>query len=223
MGPGTRTAWQHDARMLPNGEITLFDDGANPPIHKQSRGLRIALDLKKKEARLIASYTHADPPLLAASQGNMQDLPGGNFLIGYGGLPAISEYAPDGTLLFDAHEPYDMTFYRAFRHPWSAVPASPPMVFASQNNTGEETIVHASWNGATGVASWRVLAGDGPGALSVQTTIPDSGFESSTTLPKSFAYVAVQALDADRRVLGSSKPVKTIGFYASLVPSKATR
>ncbi len=89
----------------------------------------------------------------------MQALSGGNFLIGYGGLPAISEYAPDGTLLFDAHQPYDMSFYRAFRYPWSAVPAAPPAVAASQNNTGEETIVHASWNGATGVASWRVLAG----------------------------------------------------------------
>jgi hypothetical protein len=223
MGPGTRTAWQHDARMLAGGEITLFDDGANPPIHKQSRGLRIALDLKKKEARLIASYTHADPPLLAASQGNMQPLPDGNFLIGYGGLPAISEYAPDGKLLFDAHQPYDMTFYRAFRYPWSALPASPPTVLSSQNNTGEETIVHASWNGATGVASWRVLAGDGPTALSAQTTIPESGFESSTTLSKNFASVAVQALDAGGRVIGSSKPVKTIGFYASLVPARTTK
>ncbi len=51
MGPGTRTAWQHDARMLPNGEITMFDDGANPPIHKQSRGLRIALDERPRTKR----------------------------------------------------------------------------------------------------------------------------------------------------------------------------
>ncbi len=38
MGPGTKTAWQHDGRVLPNGEITLFDDGSNPPVHAQSRG-----------------------------------------------------------------------------------------------------------------------------------------------------------------------------------------
>ena len=136
MGPGTRTAWQHDARLLANGELTLFDDGANPPIHKQSRGLRIALDFATHEARLIASYTHPDPPLLSASQGNMQTLPDGNGLVGYGGLPAITEFAPGGEVLFDAHTPYDMSFYRAFRYPWSALPASPPAVMASENDTG---------------------------------------------------------------------------------------
>ena len=82
----------------------------------------------------------------------MQTLADGNTLVGYGGVPAISEYAQDGALLFDAHQPYDMSFYRAFRFPWSGRPASPPAVLASLNDTAEETIVHASWNGATDVA-----------------------------------------------------------------------
>ena len=94
MGPGTRTAWQHDGRILPNGEVTFFDDGSNPPIHRQSRAVRIALDFKTHEARLLSAYTHSDPPLLAASQGNMQTLADGNAVVGYGGVPAISEYAP---------------------------------------------------------------------------------------------------------------------------------
>ncbi len=45
MGPGTKMAWQHDGRMLPDGELTFFDDGSNPPIHSQSRAVRIELDL----------------------------------------------------------------------------------------------------------------------------------------------------------------------------------
>jgi Arylsulfotransferase (ASST) len=217
MGPGTETAWQHDGRILPDGEITFFDDGANPPIHRQSRGVRIALDFSTHQARLVFAYTHPDPPLLAASQGNMQTLASGSAVVGYGGLPQISEYARNGALLLDAHLPYDMTFYRAFRFPWSGRPASPPAILASFNNTGEETIVHASWNGATEVASWRVLAGEHSTALEPQTTIPASGFESSTTLPeKKYAYVAVQALDSAGRVLGTSSAVKPIGFYASL-------
>ena len=114
---------------------------------------------RTKVARLLFAYTHRNPPLLAASQGNMQTLPNGNALVGYGGVPAISEYARGGSLLFDAHMPFDMSFYRAFRFPWQGRPVTPPAVAASLNNTGEETIVHASWNGATGVASWRVLAG----------------------------------------------------------------
>ena len=55
----------------------------------------------------------------------MQTLADGNTLVGYGGVPAISEYGRDGTLLFDAHLPFDMFFYRAYRRPWSAQPADP--------------------------------------------------------------------------------------------------
>jgi len=217
MGPGTKTAWQHDGRVLPDGEVTFFDDGSNPPIHSQSRGVRIALDLETHEARLVSAYTHTGAPLLAASQGNMQTLADGNTVLGYGGVPAISEYAAnDGALLFDAHLPFDMSFYRAYRFPWSGRPLSPPAVLASLNDTGEETIVHASWNGATGVASWRVLAGQSTGSLTARATIPASGFESSTTLPAKYARVAVQALDSAGHPLGASLSAQVISYAASL-------
>jgi hypothetical protein len=220
MGPGTKMAWQHDGRMLPNGEVTFFDDGANPPIHSQSRALRIKLDLQSRRAQLTSAYTHRDPPLLAASQGNAQTLSDGNMLVGYGGVPAISEFAKDGTLLFDAHQPLDMSFYRAFRFPWSGRPLTPPAVLASLNDTAEETIVHASWNGATDVASWRVLAGEHPGSLTPQTEIEDQGFESSTILPKEHGYAAVQALDFAGHVLGTSKTVAVISYADSLSGSR---
>ncbi|MGH2855550.1 MAG: arylsulfotransferase family protein, partial [Solirubrobacteraceae bacterium] len=216
MGPGTKLAWQHDGRVLPDGEVTFFDDGSNPPIHRQSRAVRIALDFKTHEARLASAYTHRNPPLLAASQGNAQTLADGNVVVGFGAVPAISEFARDGSLLFDAHQPFDMSFYRAFRFPWSARPLRPPAVLADLNNTGEETIVHASWNGATDVSRWRVLAGKHPGALAAQTTIPADGFESSTTLPLKYAYVAVQALDSTGQVLGTSRTVGVISYAASL-------
>jgi Arylsulfotransferase (ASST) len=219
MEPGTKTAWQHDGRMLANGDVTFFDDGSNPPIHSQSRAIRIRLDLATHEASLASVYTHPNPPLLAASQGNMQTLPDGNTVVGYGGVPAISEYAARGGLLLDAHLPFDMSFYRAFRFPWSARPLNPPAVLGALNNTGEETIVHASWNGATEVAYWRVLAGRQAGPLTALATIPASGFESSTTLPAKYARVAVQALDSAGRVLGSSQTTHVISYAASLPSS----
>jgi hypothetical protein len=89
-------------------------------------------------------------------------------------------------------------------------------VLAGLNDTSEETIVHASWNGATGVSSWRVLGGARSGSLTPLATIPSSGFESSTTLPKKYAYVAVQALDSSGQELGVSQTVKPIGYEASL-------
>jgi arylsulfotransferase ASST len=216
MGPGTKLAWQHDGRALPGGDLTFFDNGSNPPIHSQSRAVRIRIDARSRQARLVSVFAHRDPPLLAPSQGNVQTLASGNTVVGYGGVPAISEYAPGGSLLFDAHQPLDMSFYRALRFPWSARPAWRPAVVATLNDTGEETIVHAGWNGATGVVRWRLLAGQRRGALTAQAEIGSSGFESSATLPRKHAYVAVQALDSAGRVIGTSAPVKVISFAASL-------
>ncbi|MGA3362797.1 MAG: arylsulfotransferase family protein [Solirubrobacteraceae bacterium] len=215
MGLGTRTAWQHDARMLPDGDVTMFDDGTT-----QSRAVRIALNLKTHQASLVSAISHPSPPLLAASQGNVQTLADGNILVGYGGVPEISEYSPSGSLLFDAHLSYDLIFYRAFRHPWDGLPSRPPSATANLNNTGLETIVHVSWNGATGVSSWRVLAGAGAGTLRAQTTIPASGFESSTILPARYARVEVQALNTAGAVLGTSAAA-AVRSYSALLPSSS--
>jgi hypothetical protein len=212
--PGTRTEWQHDGRILPNGDVTLFDDG--DPGEPQSRAVTIALDLANHTAHLVSAYTHPSPPLLAASQGDMQTLPDGNTLVGYGGVPEISEYAANGSLLFDAHLPYDLIFYRAYRHPWSAQPLSRPAALASLNNV-DEMVVHMSWNGATDVAAWRVLAGERPGRLRPQTTIRTTGFESSTILPGKFAYAAVQALGSGGQVLSTSRTV-AVESYAVADP-----
>ena len=102
------------------------------------------------------------------------------------------------------------------QQPGGARPAWRPAVVATLNDTGEETIVHAGWNGATGVVRWRLLAGQRRGALTAQAEIGSSGFESSATLPRKHAYVAVQALDSAGRVIGTSAPVKVISFAASL-------
>jgi Arylsulfotransferase (ASST) len=214
MGPGTKTAWQHDGRVLPDGEVTFFDNGSNPPIHHQSRAVRIALDFKTHEAHLRSVYTHSNP-LLAVSQGNVQTLADGSTVVEYGAVPEISEYAKNGSLLFDAHLPLVMDSYRGFRFHWSGRPLSPPTVVANLNNTGEETIAHTSWNGATDVASWRVLAGERPESLKPQTTIPATGFESSTILPKKYAYVEVQALDSAGHVLDTSHTVHVTSYAAS--------
>ena len=219
MGPGTKTAWQHDARILANGDVTIFDDGSNPPEEPQSRAVRIAIDLNAHTARLVSAYTHPAPPLLAASQGNMQTLASGNTVVGYGGVPQISEFATDGSLIFDAHQPLDMLFYRAYRFPWSARPRSAPVLVANLNNTGEETILHMSWNGATGVASWRALAGTTRGTLALRTTIGSTGFETSTILPKTYRYAAVAALDSAGHVLGTSRTVAVKSFAASFPTS----
>jgi hypothetical protein len=211
MGPGTETAWQHDARMQPDGTITLFDDGSNPRVHYQSRGLRVAIDELHHSASLVRVYQHPASPLVSDSQGNMQTLPDESVVLGWGSVPSMTELAKGGQTLLDAHLPPGYSSYRAFRLPWSGQPLSPPLVSARVLAAGDSTAIYASWNGATDVASWRVLAGSAADAMTVQATMPDSGFESSITIPEPFSYVAVQALGAAGQLLGTSATVKAQG------------
>jgi hypothetical protein len=63
--------------------------------------------------------------------------------------------------------------------------------------------VYVSWNGATGVAAWRVFGGSRPNAMPAVATAPKRGFETAIVAPAR-AYVVVQALDAKGHVLRRS-------------------
>jgi hypothetical protein len=138
----------------------------------------------------------------------MQTLAGESVLIGWGSIPSVTELAKDGAMLLDAHMPPGSSSYRAFRFPWTGHPLWLPGVSARVLATGDSTAVFASWNGATGVASWRVLAGSSPSELTAKAAMPDSGFESSITVPEAYSYVAVQALGASGELLATSQTVK---------------
>ncbi len=207
MGPGASPAWQHDAVVQPDGTITFFDNGATPKAHPQSRGIVLAIDLKQKTASLLTSFAHPTP-LVAASQGDMQALPGGSRFLGWGQSPYLSEYAPSGQLLFDAHLPSSYQSYTAFKFAWSGTPPSKPSL-AVQRRAHAGPLIYASWNGATAVASWRVLAGSDPHGLVAAAEAPRVGFETRVALAHTARYVAIQALDSQGRVLASSTTDRT--------------
>ena len=206
MGPGTRTAWQHDARRQQDGTITFFDNGASPSVHTQSRAIQLALDTQQMSASLVRAENHATP-LVAGSQGNLQTLAGGDWLIGWGEVPYISEYGPGGELLFDAHLPAGYESYRAYRLPWSAHPSGSPALATGVE--GGRELLYASWNGATQISSWRVLTGSLPTTLTPLASTARSGFETAITLPAGAGpYAAVQALDGQGAVIGASAAVR---------------
>src|SRR5438128_592043 len=204
MGSGTGLAWQHDARQQPDGTITFFDNGATPAAHPQSRAVALRLDPGRMAATLVRRDVHAGGPLVAGSQGNVQALPGGDWLVGWGEVPYLSEFTPGGQTLFDAHLPAPYESYRAYRLPWSARPPARPAIALSKTRAG--TAVYASWNGATDLASWRVLGGGSAASLQPVAQAPRRGFETTIALPGSAGgrYVVVQALDSTGAVIGSS-------------------
>jgi arylsulfotransferase ASST len=206
MGPGTRFAWQHDARCHPGGRITLFDDGAGPrKTELQSRGVTLEVDHVRRRVSLGAVFRHPRP-LLAYAMGNMQLLSDGNVVVGWGNVPTLSEFASDGSLTMDLGLPWGHATYRAFRFPWSAIPTRVPALAAKPAGPGSRTL-YASWNGATEVSSWRVSAGPTPSQLSATATVPSTGFETAIPLAASGGYAAVAALAASGQPLASSEVV----------------
>jgi Arylsulfotransferase (ASST) len=210
MGPGTRTAFQHDARQHPDGTISFFDNGATPQIHPQSRAIALKLDLQHMTATLTRHEEHPGNALLAGSQGNVQELPNGAWVVGWGEVPYLSEFSPTGQLLFDAHLPAPYESYRAYRLPWSAQPKDSPTLAAVRSPSGHGLVAYVSWNGATDVASWRVLAGPSAASLSPAGGARRGGFETAISAPGAAAgsYMQAQALDASGAVIGASAVVK---------------
>ena len=206
MGPGAAPAWQHDVREEPDGTISFFDNGGTPKVHSQSRVTVLALNTQTMTANLVSSFVHSTS-LLAASQGDFQPLPGGNWFVGWGQEPFFSEYSPTGQLLFDAHLPALYQSYTALKFPWSGAPTQRPSL-AVRTGAHGGPIAYASWNGATAMAGWRLLAGAGTRTLSPIATAPRSGFETAIALSSAPPrYLAVQALGAGGQVLGASLPV----------------
>jgi hypothetical protein len=206
MAPGTRLAYQHDARRQPDGTITLFDNGASPQVHPQSRALALRLDVKTMKASLVREWTHP-AKLLAGSQGNMQLLPNGDRFIGWGAQPNLTEFSPDGRVLFDAALATPDTSYRAYRFPWSATPPGRPAI-ATATGPASKLTVYVSWNGATDIARWRILGGAAPAKLKPLSEVSDTGFETTATVFTKADYVAVAALDSAGHDLGMSLAVR---------------
>jgi Arylsulfotransferase (ASST) len=207
LGPGATFAWQHDARRQPDGTITVFDNGAAPPVHKLTRVLVLRLDEQNNRATLVRSYHHPKK-LLSPFEGNAQFLPDGHVFVGWGGWPYVSELSKNGDVLFDAYFGHgkppgeDADSYRAYRFVWHGHPKDVPAVAIAGGK------VYVSWNGATDVTKWQVLTGDAKDDLATAAAVPKSGFETAIALPAKGRYLAVQALDANGRVLAVSKTLQ---------------
>ena len=205
MDDGTLFAWQHDVRRQPDSTLTAFDNGASASTKRHaSRGLVLRVNEHAMTVRLLREYENPHGST-ATSQGDFQVLANGDYFAGWGALPEYSEFGTDGTLLADTKLPVGASSYRAFRFPWTGHPLDAPSAVVAR--TGADVAVSASWNGATEVATWQVLAGPNAGKLAPVRTAPRDGFETTVHLTAGQPYVAMQALDRSGAVLGTSAPM----------------
>jgi hypothetical protein len=109
---------QHDVRRLPNGHLTLFDNG-NCLSPEYSRGLEYALDEVTKVATLVWEYRNT-PDIYGRATGNTQRRPSGGTMINWGFGAVVTDLAPDDSKTFQlAFGLANMLTYRAVRQPWT--------------------------------------------------------------------------------------------------------
>lgn len=114
-------SWQHDIRCLPNGNITLFDNGFqhNP---KYSRAVEYKLDQVGKSATMVWDFRN-DIDIFTSANGSMRRLPNGNSLIGWGWVASqykkdLTEVRPDGSIALEMELPANVGSFRWLKTPW---------------------------------------------------------------------------------------------------------
>jgi EmrB/QacA subfamily drug resistance transporter len=200
--PEAEFEWQHDIEFDGDKTVTLFDNhcceitgaGEYLPSDRGSRALVLELDMDRRTARVVRQFSHGET-FRAQYMGNEQELANGNRLVNWGQVPYVSEFTPDGEIIFDAAFPGPNMTYRAHRREWVGRPQTKPRAVRQ----GENVLV--SWNGATEVARWKVLAGGTEVAER-----PKEGFETAIGVPGGGTDLEVQALDANGQVLGTAEP-----------------
>lgn len=203
VSPAATFRFQHDARVHPDGSITLFDDGPSPasPV---SRAIRLGVDRSERRAVLQGEYRHPEPHV-AAAMGSAQVLADNSVVVGWGTVPSVTQFAPDGTVRFDANFTGQAWNYRALRFPWVGRPKAKPALDVEAGRTS--TTVYVSWNGSTETAYWRIEAGDSRGALRPVRTVAANGFETTVKLTGRPRFVAATALGRRRTRLAASGAV----------------
>jgi hypothetical protein len=99
-----RGSWrgQHDAKVLPNGHILLFDNQGGLMKHGRSRVLEIAPDT----GGIVWSFDGTDnDPLDSEIRGGAQRLANGNTLISESMAGRILEVTPDGSVVWEYVSP----------------------------------------------------------------------------------------------------------------------
>jgi hypothetical protein len=102
---------QHSARVLPNGNLLIFDNGTRH-TSAESRAVEYHLDLQAKTATLVWQYHHT-PDIYTQFTGSVERLTNGNTVVGFPWMPTFvaDEVTPSGDVVWEAtlHPPLEST------------------------------------------------------------------------------------------------------------------
>jgi hypothetical protein len=213
-GKETSFAFQHHGRYRGKDStgrtlISLFDNhnarqGQDHAFVDDlpSSGKLLVVDESKFTVSLAVQYSAPQKPIISQSQGNLHFLNNGNALIGWGQIPAITEFLSNGTVVYHAEVHFDgessrAESYRNFKFPWHGVSSEDIAVVWEDSN------VYISWNGDTAVERWAVWVNEG-GHWRRVGKVRRSGFETAVEVGRQ-KEVFVEGIDKYGRVLGRSR------------------
>lgn len=112
-------SWQHDIRQLPNGNITIFDNGRNHRPESFTQAVEYALDEENMTATLVWNHRE-DPDIYRRATGSHRRISEDRSLIGWGmGSPLLaSEISLNGERHLDLIGPAGVNDYRVQRFNW---------------------------------------------------------------------------------------------------------
>ncbi|MBA3647893.1 MAG: aryl-sulfate sulfotransferase [Chitinophagales bacterium] len=156
--------YQHDARLLSNGDLTVFDNNVfGTPDYAYAREYK--LNISKLKATLVWSYTHPPVngvPMTSFGLGSVQRLDNGNTMICWGKVPFMSglanatEIDAQNNIVWEilyTPENYDV-FYRTLRHDWS--PCARPSTSLLSTSKITASSAKLNWNASTGAKKYDI-------------------------------------------------------------------
>ncbi len=96
---GSSISGQHDARMLPDGTVSLYDNRTASTNGQRPRVVRYRIDEAAGTATLVSSLRDPIAPVSPCC-GSGRLLPSGSWVVGWGGTTWFTENRPDGTQVF---------------------------------------------------------------------------------------------------------------------------
>ena len=189
---------QHDIRRLPNGHISLFDNGVlSNPVY--SRYLEYEIDEDSVIITKTREIRHL-PDVYAAIMGSSRTLPNGNVLIGWGNSsqPAVTEYDQRNRKTFELSFPDPLSTYRAYPlAQWHGKPVEPPTVVEDGG------VLYFSWNGSTDVAGYQIYGGQSE-PTNYMGSVIKTGFEQSHLMQDGYCTYQVVAVGKNGKVLAKT-------------------
>ena len=208
--PAWRFCFQHDVRRVADGELSVFDNGgagSGCPRHVARMELFGYDDTAMTISRrlVVSSRSVSSGGYYTGKVGSARLLLNADWIVSWGDARHITEVAPGGRMKLDLT--LSMFTYRTVRARWTADPLTRPAVAVQRS--GSAVTAWVSWNGATRVSSWRVVAGADDSHLhSTGAPVRRHGFETRLRVTTSAPFIAVRAYDAQGQLLGTSRVVR---------------